>query len=95
MKLLLYSFLLATLISSLSFGQVTLTQAVATAASTASSPEFTEFLRVSRRMISAIGTGVSYRDFAERLIELAVALERLNHRVRERDQGMRVIFVDR
>ncbi len=59
------------------------TQAVATAARDTSSPELTEFLRVSRRMVSAIGTGVNYRDFGQRLVEVNATAEetlrKLNH----------------
>jgi hypothetical protein len=66
------------------------TQAVASAVSSASPAEFVEFLRISRRMVSAIGTGVSYRDFAERLVEVNASSEEALLKVNDLAQSRKI-----
>lgn len=54
---------------------ITSTKVMIAQTESALEPEFEEFLRVSRRMVSAMGTGVSYLDFGQRLVEVNASAE--------------------
>ena len=51
------------------------TQGIIVQAVSTSTAEFSEFLRVSRRIVSAIGTGLTYPDFGQRLVEVNASAE--------------------
>jgi len=67
------------------------TQAVVThVASVLPTPDFADFLRVSRRMVSAMGTGVSYGDFGQRLVDIEASAEEVLPKITDPAQKAKI-----